>query len=69
VKFLLSPIGIILIVAILVVVFLPRRSPDVLKKKFGKRPMRAYPEDEASVPEGTEPASAAEKPPTDDPRV
>jgi hypothetical protein len=66
VKFLLSPIGIILIVAVLVVVLLPRRAPDVVKKKFGKRPMRAYPDDEASVSEDAERASVAQKkPPTD----
>lgn len=78
-KFLLSPIGIILIVAILVVLFLPRRAPDVVKKKFGKRPMRAYPDDGAPAPGQAEGASAAEQhsssapsvpgePPTDPPR-
>jgi hypothetical protein len=79
VKFLLSPIGIILIVAVLVVLFLPRRAPDVVKKKFGKRPMRAYPDDQAPAPGHAEGASAADQsssstpgvpgePPTDRPR-
>jgi hypothetical protein len=69
VKFLLSPIGIILIVAILVVIFLPRRAPDVVKKKFGKRPMRAYPDDEAPVTGQAEGASAAEQPSSTTPGV
>lgn len=42
-KFLLSPIGLILIVAILLILFFPRRAPDKLKK-FGK-PMRAFDEE------------------------
>jgi hypothetical protein len=69
VKFLLSPIGIILIVAILVVLFFPRRAPDVVKKKFGKRPMRAYPDDGASAPGQAEGASTAEQPPSSTPGV
>ena len=44
-KFLLSPIGLILIVAVLVILFLPRRAPDAVKKRMGK-PMRAFPDDE-----------------------
>jgi hypothetical protein len=69
VKFLLSPIGIILIVAILVVLFLPRRVPDAVKKKFGKRPMRAYPDDEASAPGQAEGASATGQPSSSTPGV
>ena len=46
-KFLLSPIGLILIVAVIVILFFPRRTPDAVKKRMG-RPMRAFPEDEQS---------------------
>jgi len=45
VKFLFSPIGLILIVAILAILFFPRRTPDAVKKRMGK-PMRAFPDDE-----------------------
>jgi Sec-independent protein translocase protein TatA len=47
VKFLLSPIGLILIVAVLVILFFPRRTPDAVKKRMGK-PMRAFPDDDPS---------------------
>ena len=42
-KILFSPVGLILIVLILVVLFLPRRTPDAVKKRMGK-PMRAFPQ-------------------------
>jgi Sec-independent protein translocase protein TatA len=64
VKFLLSPMGLILIAAILLVLFWPRRTPDKLKK-FGK-PMRAFddePEDghsDGSSKEGDAPLSDAQ---------
>ena len=49
-KFLLSPVGLILIVVILAIVFFPRRAPDAVKKRLG-RPMRAFPdEDHAQTP-------------------
>jgi Sec-independent protein translocase protein TatA len=52
-KFLLSPIGLIVIVAILVILFLPRRAPDKLKK-FGK-PMRAFDDEPKDAASGDSP--------------
>jgi hypothetical protein len=72
VKFLLSPIGLILIAAILLVLFMPRRAPDKLKK-FGK-PMRAFhdepgesdsdgPPKDTDAPLGGSDAGGASRPP------
>ena len=55
-KFLLSPIGLIVIVIVLLVVFFPRRAPDAVKKTFG-RPMRAFPDEKHSPPAEPDAAS------------
>jgi Sec-independent protein translocase protein TatA len=47
VKFLFSPIGIALIVFVLLVVFLPRRAPDAVKRR-GKA-MRAFDDESSSA--------------------
>ena len=57
-KFLLSPIGLILIVAILLILFFPRRTPDAVKKRMGK-PMRAFPDDEQPAEAGAADAASA----------
>ena len=59
-KFLLSPIGLILIVAVLLILFFPRRTPDAVKKRMGK-PMRAFPDDEPSPEAGAADAADARK--------
>ena len=58
-KFLLSPIGLILIVAVLVILFFPRRTPDAVKKRMG-RPMRAFPEDERPSATGADARDVSE---------
>jgi Sec-independent protein translocase protein TatA len=59
VKFLFSPFGLILIVAILAFFFWPRRTPDAIKKRMG-RPMRAFSDDEAAAPKPVDEAKPAE---------
>ena len=57
-KAILSPAGLILIAFLLLVVFFPRRPPDV-RKPLRKR-MRAFPEDPKDGPEHTESATRAD---------
>ena len=59
-KILFSPVGLILIVLILVVLFLPRRTPDAVKKRMGK-PMRAFPQEDVRADEA---ATGAEDAPS-----
>ena len=60
-KFLFSPLGLIIIVVLALIIFLPRRLPDKAKK-FGK-PMRAFPEDPPSAAKGdSQPGVGADGP-------
>lgn len=56
-KFLLSPVGLILIVAILVVLFWPRRAPDAVAKSRVRHRMKAFEDDESQVPDRGGPGS------------
>jgi Sec-independent protein translocase protein TatA len=56
-KLLFTPAGLIVVLLLLAIIFLPRRLPDAAKKV--RKPMRAFP-DEPAPPADTPPESADE---------
>lgn len=60
-KFLFSPLGLIIILILVAIIFLPRRAPDAAKKL--RKPMRAFP-DEPDEPE-KKPGTGGEASPKD----